>query len=380
MTMEWQRREPRSAPPLTPDAVVRRADQIKARPAPAALGSLMSTNSIFIPAAARNHPLEKLIRPLHLPGDMTAYSITGHGAVRGLPGREYGRVAREETLKVAGERRLTEGRRPDWADLVHAPRVSAGLVRPSMRRLKGRRVRPHYVFGNDARIPFYPTGYPWQAIGRIFVWTDPSNPNWSWSGSAALVTHNTILTAGHVAPWGSDPWMALFVPAYYNGSSTLGAGVLSYVESYWGYNTGDQVSAWDYCVMKLYDPLGDQLGWFGTKTYDDGWNDGNYWALVGYPGAIANAEQPSWQGGISFHDTDGDGDAEELETDNGDSSPGDSGGPFFAWWDDGFPYIVGVDSGEEEEYQFPFSTQDNNIAAAGSPMVGLVQWALANWP
>jgi hypothetical protein len=77
---------------------------------------------------------------------------------------------------------------------------------------------------------------------------------------------------------------------------------------------------------------------------------------------------------------DGDGDAEELETDNGDSSPGDSGGPFFAWWDDGSPYIVGIDSGEEEEYQFPFSSQDNNITSAGSPMVGLVQWALANWP
>ena len=380
MTMEWQRREPRTPPPLTPDAVVRRTDQVKSRPAPAALGSLISTNCFFVPGAARNEHPEKLLRPLQLSGDMAAWSIRGHGAVRGLPGRESGRVARDDTLKAAVDRRLSEAHRPDWADLIYSPRMSAGLVRPTLRRVKGRRVRPHYVFGNDARTPFYPSGYPWQAIGRIFVWTDPTNPNWSWSGSAALVTHNTILTAGHVAPWGSDPWMALFVPAYYNGASTLGSGVLSYVESYWGYNTSDQVSAWDYSVMKLYDPLGDQLGWFGTKTYDDGWNDGNYWTLVGYPGAIANAEQPSWQGGISFHDTDGDGDAEELETDNGNSSPGDSGGPFFAWWDDGFPYIVGVDSGEEEEYQFPFSSQDNNIAAAGSPMVGLVQWALANWP
>jgi len=69
----------------------------------------------------------------------------------------------------------------------------------------------------------------------------------------------------------------------------------------------------------------------------------------------------------------------ELETDDGDSSPGDSGGPFFACWDDG-PYIVGVDSGEEEEYSFPFSTEDNNIAAAGSPMVDLIIWAQNNWP
>ena len=132
--------------------------------------------------------------------------------------------------------------------------------------------------------------------------------------------------------------------------------------------------------MKLYDPLGDQFGWFGTKTYDDGWNDGNYWTLVGYPGAVASAEQPSWQGGISFHDDDEDGDAMELETDIADSSPGDSGGPVFAWWDDGWPYIIGVVSGEEEEYQFPFTSQDNNIVAAGSPMGDLVNWAWANWP
>jgi hypothetical protein len=117
----------------------------------------------------------------------------------------------------------------------------------------------------------------------------------------------------------------------------------------------------------------------GTKTYNDDWEDQNVWTLVGYPGAIAGAQQPSWQGGISFHDDDEDGDAMELETDNGDSSPGDSGGPYFAHWDDG-PHIVGVDSGGEEEYQFPFSTQQNNIAAGGKAIVDLVLWGQANWP
>jgi hypothetical protein len=27
-----------------------------------------------------------------------------------------------------------------------------------------------------------------------------------------------------------------------------------------------------------------------------------------------------------------------------------------------------------------FSTEDNNIAAAGSPMVDLIIWAINNWP
>jgi V8-like Glu-specific endopeptidase len=380
MMKPWVRKEPRSAPPLTPDDVVRLPDSVRNHKPPASLGHLLSTNSFSAPGNDPDVSPDKLIRRLHLPEGMRGWNLPDHAIVRGLPGRESGRLSRATVRAAIGESTHTEGFRPDWADLMHVPRVSAGLSRPTMRRMNGRRVRPTYVFGNDDRVPFYPTGYPWQCIGRVFVWTDPSNPNWQWSGSGALVRHNTILTAGHVAPWGANPWMVQFVPAYYNGSSTLGSGVLSYVESYWGYNTNDTVSAWDYCVMKLYDPLGDQLGWFGTKTYDDGWNDGNYWTLVGYPGAVANAQQPSYQNGISFHDTDGDGDAEELETDNGDSSPGDSGGPLFAWWADGWPYIVGVVSGEEEEYQFPFSSQDNNIAAAGSPMVDLVQWAEANWP
>jgi V8-like Glu-specific endopeptidase len=197
------------------------------------------------------------------------------------------------------------------------------------------------------------------------------------TGTAALVGPNLILTAGHMAPWGADPWMVQFIPAYYEGSSILGSSVYSYVEHYRG-NSGADSKAWDHALMKLYDPLGNSVGWLGTRSYDDNWNDLNVWTMVGYPGAIAGAEEPSWQGGISFHDDDEDGDAMELETDNGDSTPGDSGGPYFAQWSDG-PHIVGVDSGGEEEYQFPFSTQDNNIAAGGKALVDLVKWGYANW-
>jgi V8-like Glu-specific endopeptidase len=363
------------------DRVVQRENVIKHMGPPKELRSLKSSHSLTVRGGARDFKLEASLKKVDLGKEgMAAWSIPGQDIIHGLPGKEAGRLSRDEVRKAKAAGQEVHAHCPDWSDVIYSPKMSPGIIRPTLRRLNGHRVRPHYVFGSDARQPFFPSGYPWQCIGRVFAWTDPSSPNWSWSGSGALVTHNTILTAGHVAPWGADPWMVQFVPAYYNGSSTLGSGVLSYVESYYGYNTGDQVAAWDYCVMKLYDPLGDSLGWFGSKTYDDGWNDGNYWTLVGYPGSIANAEQPSWQGGISFHDDDEDGDAMELETDNGDSSPGDSGGPFFAWWADGSPYVVGVVSGEEEEYSFPFSTEDNNIAAAGSPMVDLILWAQSNWP
>lgn len=191
------------------------------------------------------------------------------------------------------------------------------------------------------------------------------------------MSRNTVLTASHAVPWNANPAMIQFIPAYFNGSSTLGPNVYSYVDAASTYlEEGEDIPrpALDFAVLRLSDPLGDSLGWFGTRTYSDGWNDSNYWTLVGYAGDIAGGEQPSSQGGISFHDDDEDDDAMELETDNGDATPGDSGGPFFAFWDDG-PYIVGVLSGQEEEFFY----QDNNVAAAGSAMVNLVRWAQNNW-
>jgi len=69
----------------------------------------------------------------------------------------------------------------------------------------------------------------------------------------------------------------------------------------------------------------------------------------------------------------------ELETEDGDASPGDSGGPMFGTWDDG-PYIVGVLVGGETEYFFwPFSAEDNNVASAGPTLTQLIQWARTNW-
>jgi hypothetical protein len=45
---------------------------------------------------------------------------------------------------------------------------------------------------------------------------------------------------------------------------------------YRGWNTNDTVAGNDYAILRLYDPIGSWLGWMGTKTYDSGWNGGNY--------------------------------------------------------------------------------------------------------
>ena len=367
-------------PPLTPDQVVKWDNIINGKHPPKELRTLKSSNSLVISKHIHDFKPENALRKIDIGEDVSAWNLLpGHDLVFGLPLKTGGRLSQEELAysKPAGGH--LEAYRPEWADVIYHPKLSGGIFRKPMRRRNGRRVWPHFIFGPDSRQPFYPAGYPNQCIGRLFVWTEASSPNWQVSGTATLIGKNIIVTAGHLMPWGSNSGMVKFVPAYYNGFSTLGPSVYSYCEQYQGWNPGSSPTAHDYAVLKLHDPLGGMLGYFGCQTYDDNWNDGNYWTLVGYPGAVANAAQPSFQSGISFHDDDEDGDGMELETDNNASSPGDSGSPHYHYWSDGFPYLVGIDSGGEEEYQAPFTTQFNNIAAGGPALSNLIAWARNNW-
>lgn len=189
-----------------------------------------------------------------------------------------------------------------------------------------------------------------------------------------------MITAGHLVPWGDSPWWMRFVPAYYDGASLHGAGIESYVSDARGYDTGGDVAGYDWALLRLYEPLGQWLGYFGYNGYNDGWNDTPYWSLIGYPGAIANARRPSFQGGITVGDTDSDSNGgEELESDTADITPGDSGGPLFGWWS-GDPRIVGVVSGEEEYSFLGITFDQDNIMAAGSGFTSLCAWGRSNWP
>lgn len=127
----------------------------------------------------------------------------------GLPGHTAERLDPKSIPKHLLGKTQTDGFRPPWADLVYHPRLSGVPDAPQtlLRTIKGRRIRPAYgVFGSDDRKPYYPSGYPWHCIGRVFTWTDSSQPGWSFSGSGVLVGPRHVLTAGHVAPWGSPNW------------------------------------------------------------------------------------------------------------------------------------------------------------------------------
>jgi V8-like Glu-specific endopeptidase len=283
----------------------------------------------------------------------------------------------EVTKGVKEKAALGEPFKPAWMDYTPHPKMSA---EPQflMRALDGRVIEPHYgVFGSDDRQVYYPSGYPWICVGRCFVWNDFSKPGWSWYGSAVLIGGRVILTAGHMVPWGSNNWAMKFVPAYYDGASTLGAGVSSWVSDCHGYNTGNTVSAWDMAVCRLYTPLGNSYGYFGTKAYSGSWEGGNYWTLAGYPAAVAGGNRPSRQMWWPVLDDDTDGSADELEY-QADATGGDSGGPVFGFWS-GQPYAIATHSGGER-ISFIWTIEDNNIGAGGGALNSLVAWARSNWP
>jgi len=193
-------------------------------------------------------------------------------------------------------------------------------------------------------------------------------------------------------PWGRPNITIRFVAGYIGGESMAGPGGQSWATDVSGYNAPKR-QGFDLAVIRLAEPLGDWLGTFGTRTYDDDWEDDPRWTLVGYPGEIhvavesffppvitstkAEGEVPTRQFGISVEDDDSDGDALEIEH-HGDSTDGNSGGPLFGHWPNG-PYAIGIESGGQTRTALGITIEENNVAAGGNAMVNLVRWARETW-
>jgi V8-like Glu-specific endopeptidase len=209
--------------------------------------------------------------------------------------------------------------------------------------------------------------WPWGLVGKVFS----SN---GLVGTGALVSPTTIVTAGHLVPWGQSSWWMRFVPAYFDGASLYGAGVESNVSSCYGYNVRGELTGYDWAVCRLYEPLGASLGYFGSSGYSNSWNNLPAFTIMGYPGAVASGERPSFQHAISVVGSDGDRNG-GLEIEHfGDVTRGNSGGPMFGWWN-GDPRLIGVVAGEETEW----TGRRVNVVAGGNGMVNLITWARNNW-
>ena len=364
--------------PLSPEEYLELSNTPASRSMPKDLAAAAETRRVAIYAPGKGFNAENVRKSRDESGVWEIELPPGAGV--GLPGRKGGRMSPAEVSRgIKGKAtELSEAFRPPWIDYTPHPKTGTDS-QPLLRRIDGRPVEPHYgVFGGDDRQVYLPSGYPWTCVGKIFVWNDFSQPNAAWSASGVLIGGRVILTAGHVAPWGSNNWAMQFIPAFYNGGSTLGAGVSSWVSDYYGYNTGNQVSAWDMLVCRLYTPLGNTYGYFGTKDYSSSWQGGNYWTLAGYPGAVASGNRPSRQMWWPVLDDDGSGSAEEVEYE-ADATAGNSGGPVFGFWG-GQPYAIATHSGGSKTTFLGITLEDTNVGAGGGALNSLVSWARSNWP
>jgi hypothetical protein len=233
---------------------------------------------------------------------------------------------------------------------------------------------PLTVFGPEDRRIYKDTTYPWRSMGRVVTAAG--------TGAGVLIGPRHLLTASHVIDWttnskGEVGWI-LFEPDYYEGDvfkPTYGTFVY-YVKQVKGTPCGntrcidedDRMK--DYVVVVLDRYAGNELGYLGARRYSTNWNGQNYWYHVGYPLVVGSATKPAWEGPFSIVAAIG-GRGLEMKT-YADLTPGDSGGPVFAWWNTPVPgpYAIGVASAED----------DPNWLAGGDSMVKLVSRSRNEFP
>jgi V8-like Glu-specific endopeptidase len=278
-------------------------------------------------------------------------------------------------LREGGNKLIHQSFNPREREFISGnPRSIGRKDRPVLSRFSGKKVRPanfEAFFGPDNRYVYYDDSYPWRCIGRI-----------SWGnewGTATLVGEHYVLTASHVVAGTWTPNQPLttsitFVPAMFDGTSLLGSSWTAQVTGIAAWQEIDAVVGYDMALCQLDKPMGDWLGYFGSRGFDNSWENHPYWSHIGYPYDLSlNGVEPSFQSGITVNDDDGDSfDTYELETD-ADIASGQSGGPLWGVWTDGGHQIIGVLSGNENDSEY------TNIFAGGSGLNSLVKWGRDNW-
>ncbi len=223
---------------------------------------------------------------------------------------------------------------------------------------------PTTVFRPDERKVFHDTAFPWCAVGRV------ETPAGVCSG--VMVGPRHMLTCSHGINWlnNGTAGYVKFTPAYFDAGTVppFGFAYAITIYSLQKVDASDGIDRsegqYDYVVVVLGSRLGDLTGWMGVQSWSDSWDKKPYWWHIGYPGDLTSTERPTFQKGIALDGSFWDREVHTRIWHKGDVWPGQSGGPYFAWWKGELaPRVVAVQSGQNS---------GENSASGGADMVELV--------
>jgi V8-like Glu-specific endopeptidase len=248
---------------------------------------------------------------------------------------------------------VTDAHRPPWVGFTPRPRTLRRLAAVQLYH-HGQRVTPLKVIPPyDNRQVYRDWTYPWGLVCYI--------QSGSGDGSGVLVGPRHVLTASHVVDWNAG-WAMVEVQTF---DKTFSSG--SCVASLHAFtkiaNVTSSTLDEDYAVLVLFDRLGDQFGWMGSRTYDSAWDDKTWWYTMGYPDEIGAGRRPVFEKDFHLDEDEFDLGSGRAMTCGADLTQGQSGSPIFGFWRS-TPYVVAVVSAE---------SSSENYCAGGSDLPRLVK-------
>ena len=252
------------------------------------------------------------------------------------------------------------------SELVVPPRIKSTFLPDRLKDIH----QATTIFSPDNRYTFNDTAFPWCTVGRV------DTPGGQASG--VMVGPRHMLTCSHAIQWlpGNTAGWVKFTPAYFDGSAPFGIawGTMIYWEELkvFGPTINRTEGQHDYVAVVLDRRIGDLTGWMGSRSWSDDWDGEPYWRHIGYPGDLAGGQRPSYQRDIALDGSFWDREVHTRIFHQGDVWPGQSGGPYFAWWDgESWPRVVAVQSGQDS---------DENSATGGAHMIDCIVRARNDFP